>query len=130
MEDLHGIHKKYVALFEGREFFVAEEDAKIFGFAILDFKESLINATHVNPSMAHRGIGRRLVEAMESAAKQGGVSQLHLNSTLNAVAFYERLGYFQRKTASNRLPTGVELPCVMMTKNLKDVRSGPTAREP
>ncbi len=110
---------KYVALFEGREFFIAEEDGKILGFAVLDLRESLINATYVSPETARRGIGRSLVEAMESAAVQSGVSQLHLNSTLNALPFYERLGYVPRKTASNRLPTGVELPCILMTKHLK-----------
>jgi GNAT superfamily N-acetyltransferase len=88
---------------------VAEEDGQIPGFGVLDLGRSLINATYVSPKAVRRGIGRSLVEAMESAAKQGGVSQLHLNSTLNAVPFYERLGYVQRKTASNRLPTGVEL---------------------
>ena len=111
---------KYVALFAGREAFVAEESGQILGFAVLDLRESLINATYVSPQTVRRGIGRCLVEAMERVAKQGGLSQLHLNSTLNAVPFYERLGYVQEKTGYNRLPTGVELPCVMMTKNLSE----------
>jgi GNAT superfamily N-acetyltransferase len=112
--------EKYVALFAGREFFVAEEDGEILGFGVLDPKESLINATYVSPKTVRRGIGRGLVETMENAARQAGVSQLHLSSTLNAVAFYERLGFVQVKAASNRLPTGVELPCVTMTKDLKE----------
>ncbi len=111
--------KKYVALLAGREFFVAEGDDQILGFAVLDLKESLINATYVSPKAVRRGIGRSLVEAMEGVARQSGLSQLHLSSTLNAVPFYEQLGFTQDKTGCNRLPTGVELPCVLMTKSLK-----------
>jgi GNAT superfamily N-acetyltransferase len=92
---------RYVALFAGREFIITEEGGKILGFYVLDLRESLINATYVDPKTVRRGIGRSLVEAVESAAKQGGVSQLHLNSILNAVPFYERLGYVQKRTAYN-----------------------------
>lgn len=111
---------KYTALLVGREFFVAEEDGRIFGFGVLDLSQSLINATYVSPKAVRRGVGRRLVEAMEDVAKEGGVLRLHLNSTLNAVPFYERLGYVQKEASYNRLPTGAELPCVVMTKNLKE----------
>ena len=54
---------RYVALFEGRQFFIAEGDSKVVGFAVLDLRESLINATYVGPKAVHRGIGRSLVEA-------------------------------------------------------------------
>ncbi len=111
--------EKYVALFAGREFLVAEEGEQILGFAVLDLKDSLINATYVSPNAVGRGIGRSLVQAMEGVARQGGVRQLQLSSTLNAVPFYKRLGFTPVKTACNRLPTGVELPCVLMTKHLK-----------
>ncbi len=111
---------KYTALLAGREFLVTEEDGQILGFGVLDLGQSLINATYVSPKAVRRGVGRRLVEAMEQLAKQGGVSRLQLNSTLNAVPFYERLGYVQRGASSNRLPTGTELPCVVMTKDLKE----------
>ena len=109
---------KYIALFADREVFVAEENGRILGFAVLDLRRSIINATYVSPKTVLKGIGRGLVEMMENVAKQGGVSQLQLNSTLNAVPFYEHLGYAQGRTACNRLPTGIELPCVLMSKNL------------
>lgn len=109
---------KYTTLLVDREFLVAEEDGQILGFGVLDLSQSLINATYVSPKAVRRGVGRRLVEAMERLARQGAVSRLHLNSTLNAVPFYERLGYLQREAACNRLPTGAELPCVVMTKDI------------
>ena len=108
----------YAALFASRAFFVAEADGRVLGFAVLDLRESLINATYVSPKAVRRGVGRSLVEAMESAAKKAGVSRLQLNSTLNAAPFYERLGYVRKEATCNPLPTGVDLPCVLMTKDL------------
>jgi putative acetyltransferase len=108
----------YAALLATREFLVAEENGALLGFGILDLGESLINATYVSPKVARRGVGRRLVQAMETIARQQGVTRLHLSSTLNAVPFYESLGYLQEGPSTNRLPTGIELPCVVMTKDL------------
>jgi diguanylate cyclase (GGDEF)-like protein len=112
----------YAALLATREFLVAEENGALLGFGVLDLSESLINATYVSPEVTRRGVGRRLVQAMETIARQQGVTRLHLNSTLNAVPFYESLGYLQEGLSSNRLPTGVELPCVVMTKDLATER--------
>lgn len=112
----------YAALLVGREFLVAEEDGQILGFGVLDLSHSLINATYVSPKAVRCGVGRRLVEALEEVARQGALSRLRLNSTLNAVPFYERLGYLQREAARNRLPTGAELRCVVMTKDIAGER--------
>jgi putative acetyltransferase len=58
------------------------------------------------------------MEAMDAAARASGCTELQLNATLNAVPFYERLGYVSSGRSSNRLPSGVELPCVAMSKSL------------
>jgi putative acetyltransferase len=108
----------YAALLTSREFLVAEENGELLGFGVLDIREALINATYVCTRTTRRGVGRCLVEAMEAIARQSGVARLRLSSTLNAVSFYERLGYVQQEASTNRLPTGVELPCVVMTKDL------------
>jgi N-acetylglutamate synthase-like GNAT family acetyltransferase len=81
-----------------------------------DPAEALINATCVRPDAARRGIGRTLVAVMEAAARASGATEVRLNATLNAVGFYETLGYSRAGDASNRLPSGVELPCVVMIK--------------
>ena len=116
----------YAQLLASREFLVAEEAGSILGFGVLDLGKSLINATYVSPAAVRRGTGRRLVEAMEQIAVANGLLVLHLSSTLNAVPFYERLGYVQKGPGHNRLPTGSELPCVMMTKKLEGARGRPT----
>jgi putative acetyltransferase len=115
-------HDGYAALLASREFLVAEEDDEILGFGVIDLGDSLINATYVRPDAAGRGVGRRLIEEMEGIAIQNGASRLRLRSTLNAVPFYERLGFVRQKAAFNRLPTGIELPCILMTKDLESGR--------
>jgi putative acetyltransferase len=116
----------YAALLVRREFLVAEQDGELLGFGVLDLGESLVNATYVSPKVVRRGVGRRLLEAMETIARQQGVARLQLSSTLNAVPFYQSLGYLQQGAGTNRLPTGVELPCIVMAKNLP--REGPAAQ--
>jgi putative acetyltransferase len=98
--------------------FVAENGGEVAGFGVLDPNTALINATYVSPREVGRGVGRALLEAMEAEATQGGFSQTRLNATLNAVGFYERTGYVQHGLDQNRLPSGVELPCIDMRKNL------------
>jgi hypothetical protein len=56
--------------------------------------------------------------ALEDAARAAGVEKLHLSATLNAVSFYERAGYVGEGPVVHRLPTGVELECLRMSKEL------------
>jgi putative acetyltransferase len=108
----------YSLILTTHKFFVAEDRGLLLGFCILDSTEGFINATYINPTASRHGIGRALVKAAEAAAQAAGLTRIRLNSTLNAVAFYECLGYLRGDMASNRLPTGVELPCVTMSKAL------------
>lgn len=108
----------YALLLTTREFLVADEAGELVGFAVLDLTESLINATYVSPGAARQGVGRRLLEELEKLAGLAGLTSLRLGSTLNAVPFYQRLGYTQEGVSTNRLPNGVELPCVTMSKRL------------
>jgi putative acetyltransferase len=110
----------YAVLLASHEFLVAEKDGVLLGFGILDLSDSLINAIYVSPKVVRRGVGRRLLEAMETIARVEGVLRLQLSSTLNAVPFYEIFGYLHQEAGTNRLPTGVELPCIRMTKDFVD----------
>jgi putative acetyltransferase len=108
----------YALLLAAREMFVADEGGAIHGFGVLDLGQAFINATYVDPIATHRGVGRSLVEAMESTAVASGATSIGLHATLNAANFYERLGYARLDDTVNRLPTGLELPCVAMRKAL------------
>ena len=108
----------YVMLRETRTMLVADDGGALLGFGVVDPAESIINATYVSPEAPRRGVGRRLMAAMEDAARDRGCTRLRLNATRNAVPFYEALGYAREGDATNRLPSGVELPCVAMSRSL------------
>ena len=108
----------YETLLSSHRVFVAEENGELLGFAVLDPSTGLINATYVDPQAVGRRVGRSLIAATEADAATNGWSEIRLNATLNAVGFYGRLGYENCGRAQNRLPTGIELPCVAMRKNL------------
>ena len=54
-----------------------------------------ISALYVYPAYGRRGVGRKLLEKLEATVAQRGHEFVHLESSLNAVSFYERLGYAQ-----------------------------------
>ena len=108
----------YPMLLATHEIFVADAGGSVEGFGVYDRARSFINATYVTPTRARHGIGTALVAAMEASARASGAKAIDLHATRNAVTFYERIGYERRGDTVNRLPTGVELPCVAMTKRL------------
>ena len=42
-----------------------------------------------------RGVGRRILEALENKARQLGMPVMHLNAQMTAAEFYRRAGYEQ-----------------------------------
>ncbi|HET6333804.1 MAG TPA: GNAT family N-acetyltransferase [Polyangiales bacterium] len=108
----------YEALLASHRMIAAEDGAELLGFGVFDPNTGLINATYVDPSAARRGVGRALLTALENQARAASFGEVRLNATLNAVGFYARLGYVSRGRESNRLPSGVDLPCEMMRKHL------------
>ena len=70
----------------------------------------------VAPGRAGQGLGRRMVEASEQAARDAGFHRFRVRANANAEAFYARLGY--RPVRREEMPTaaGVALPTVIMVK--------------
>jgi putative acetyltransferase len=100
------------------EFYVAEEDGRVVGFARLNPATGEVEAVYVGPAVARRGVGLSLLRAVEGRARAHGLTRLHLCAALNAVPFYERGGYARGELTAHRLPGGVEIACVSMTKEL------------
>ena len=48
---------------------------------------------YVLPEALHRGVGKRMLQALESHAIASGVEHIELMSSIPAKAFYERNGY-------------------------------------
>jgi putative acetyltransferase len=110
--------ERYVAAMELFEFLVAEDEGKILGLCILDLDKAELNALYVAPWAANKGLGKALMDVAEQVARSSRLPQLTLKSTLNAVAFYETVGYVRGEAGTHVLSSGTELPCVQMKKLL------------
>ena len=109
--------EKYRAAMDaGEVFFVAEVEGRVVGFSVLFGDE--VNAVYLHPDHVGRGIGRRLLEAVEAEARSHGVAELKLTSTLTSVRFYEACGYTKGDLHQHPVTGGVMLPCVHFTKRL------------
>ena len=94
-----------------RLIFVAVEGAAIVGTASLGRDQ--VHAVFVHPARQGQGIGRHLMEAVESAAQARGECGLMLYASLSAVPFYEANGW--RTVREHR---DGEARLVVMTKHL------------
>jgi putative acetyltransferase len=69
----------------------------------------------VHPGVARQGLGRHMVEDAEQRARDAGCRRFIVRSSINAVPFYERLGY--RVTEHGMMKAGdVDIPMAMMRK--------------
>jgi ribosomal protein S18 acetylase RimI-like enzyme len=124
-------YREVVARLDDRDrlLLVAEEDDEILGMVQLVFSGAT-NADHraevqrvgVATSARGRGIGRRLMAAVEQAARESGVTLLWLTTHdgTEACAFYEAIGYAKIGTMPNysRRPDGTLWPGAFYFKEL------------
>lgn len=97
---------------------VEEEDGRLVAYAILDLQSGEVDAAFVDPAQQGRGIGRRLLAALEALAMKHGLRRLFLSSSLNAVPAYERAGYVALRRELYPHRSGLELASVFMEKTL------------
>lgn len=97
--------------------FVAVQDGHIVGFSSLDVEHQELDFLYVHPSYAGQGIGRRLSDAVESAARLRNITQLNVVASLNAEPIYRHLGYEKERDMVKTID-GVRVACVRMSKSL------------
>jgi GNAT superfamily N-acetyltransferase len=95
---------------------VAERDGQMVGFGQLDLESGQIIAVYVAPESARTGVGEAILRHLEAIARLHGWSRLHLTASLNAVPFYEKMGYERVGPFEHEVATDVMLPCVNMRK--------------
>ncbi len=96
---------------------VAERETDLIAYGVLQRPEGRIDAIFVHPDATGQGIGRSLVRQFESRAQMHGTTELALVSSLNALSFYESLGYEVRERTTREI-AGVELAFVIVNKEL------------
>ena len=109
----------YKVVLQTRVMVVATDGTMVIGFGQLNPDIGEVDAVYVLPERQGEGIGGMVLSDLEQRARERGVTTLELSATLNAANFYERAGYARQQVAVHRLPTGVELQCIRMSKRLK-----------
>lgn len=79
-----------------RDIFVAETKERIKGTASLE--NNTIYSVFVDPEFHRKGIGRKLMEQVESVAEKRGIKRLEVPSSVTSVEFYRKLGYTEKKS--------------------------------
>jgi putative acetyltransferase len=97
---------------------VAEIAGVITGFAAIVESENELRAVYVAAEFGRRGIGSALLTELERLARAKGCIELHLDSSVTAVAFYLLHDYQVLVHAEHALRAGGVIACVKMRKSL------------
>ena len=78
-----------------------------------------VRAMFVRPDWTRRGLGRRIIEACEQAARDEGFQELDLVATLPGVPLYAACGFTPTADVEDvALEDGVRLACLAMHKSI------------
>ena len=108
-------------------FYVAEQFSvntqlkTVVGSIMLDEPYAQLEALFVAPDAMGIGVGKALLQFIETLAFNQGIAQLRLESTLNAVDFYRHSGFGGEGLEEDSIycsPRGIALECMVMYKNL------------
>ena len=91
----------------------AADDARIIDPAA---EPARVRAMFVRPDWTRRGLGTRILEACQAAAKAEGFTSLALMATLPGVPLYERFGFRLREQVEIPMPDGTSIAGVLMDK--------------
>lgn len=102
-------------------FLVADHGGEIAGFAEASSDEAELDKLYVSPTHQDRGIATSLSNEIDLRLRSRGVDTVYVEASLNAVPFYERVGYDQ--VGTHQIPItadgiSVELDVVDMEKEL------------
>jgi len=76
-----------------------------------------IRAFFIHPDWARRGLGSKILDACESAARAAGFSRFEMGATLTGVPLYLQRGYHVLERIEVPLRNGAALPIVRMAKS-------------
>jgi GNAT superfamily N-acetyltransferase len=75
-----------------------------------------VRAMFVRDDWTRRGLGRRIIDACEEAARREGFSRMALSATLPGVPLYQACGFEPLEEVDTVLVDGARLTCVSMEK--------------
>lgn len=77
-----------------------------------------IRAMYTNPDFARRGIGRRVIDLCEEAARAAGFKRAEMMATMAGVPLYRACGYRPIEEVLSAPIDGVQVPLLRMGKPL------------
>ncbi|WP_374470741.1 GNAT family N-acetyltransferase [Phenylobacterium sp.] len=77
-----------------------------------------VRAMYTDPDFARRGLGRRILEACEAAARAEGFGSAELAATLGGAPLYRACGWREVEPFHAETASGVQVPLVRMAKAL------------
>jgi ribosomal protein S18 acetylase RimI-like enzyme len=83
-----------------------------------DGRVARITSVFVHPLFSRLGIGRRLLGEVETRALRSGFALLGTSVTLNAVGFFEKLGYREASRGVRMLTPDCSIPVAFMRKSV------------
>ena len=89
-----------------------------------------IRAFFIHPDWARRGIGTRLLQACEDAAKAAGFTRFEMGATLTGAKLFAAKGYLPIERLSIPLVNGASLPIIHMHKHASSSRKDSAASLP
>lgn len=89
----------------------AADDARLLDPAI---EPARVRAMFVRSDWTRRGLGTRILEACEAAAKAEGFQMMALMSTMPGLPLYERYGFAVTDRSDITMPDGTPLACAAM----------------
>jgi GNAT superfamily N-acetyltransferase len=76
-------------------------------------------SAYVHPVAARRRVASRLLEMAEFFARARGATAVQIEAALGAVEFYQCHGFVETARGDVALPSGFQMPCVFMRKELE-----------
>lgn len=94
----------------------ADKTGKVIGISIIN-KNGEILLNYLLRQFLYKGIGKKMLRAMEIFAKKSGITVIKANSTITASKFYEKNGFIKSKQEISESNNNVLLIKVLKYKN-------------
>lgn len=75
------------------DWYVVRDGVVVVGFCQYSLEDGELYQIQIDPDYQGRGYGKSLYDFVENDFKKHGKTKITLNSTLNAVPFYEKMGF-------------------------------------
>jgi putative acetyltransferase len=95
-----------------------DSDETVVGFGSIVPSNSELRAVYVAAEQARKGVGRAILSQLETFAQEAGLSELRMDASMNAVAFYEANGFASLGRGEHAMSSGNLMPCMRMSKSL------------